>query len=138
MNPPTGENKVVRLLKTFTWLPFRQSGIINFYNLTYSQLIKFTDKNNLPPQFFLSLKGKKDLILKRNGASMNLLHSQGEQFLEGHGIGPMPDHDHMYCALKGSSWDRLLAEVVSPQASASLISHRMSHVDWDFILTSDI
>jgi hypothetical protein len=138
MNPPDGENRVVRLLKKFSWLPFRQSTKLNFYNLTYPQLLQFVERNKLGPQSFLSLKGKKDLIMKSTGQPMKLLHFQHGQFANEQCIGPLPDHFHMYCAVVGSKLDFLLAKDFKPQASASVISHRMPNLDWDFILSSDI
>jgi hypothetical protein len=138
MIPANGENRVVRLLKKFSYLPFKQSTIINFYNLQYPQLLQFIEKNKLGPQSFLSLSAKKDLIMKSTGKAMKLLHYQHGEFADSHCVGPLPDHFHMYCSAVGSNLDNLLSKDFKPDASASVISHRMANFDWDFILSSDI
>jgi hypothetical protein len=138
MNPPTGKNRIIRLLQKFSWLPFEQNSKINFYNLSYQKLLVFIEKNNLGLQSFLSLSGKKDLIMSSTGQPMKLLHFQHGQFDDKQCVGPLPDHFHMYCATVGSNLDNLLSKDFTIEASAIVISHRMSYLDWDFILSSDI
>ncbi len=138
MNPRIGENRVVRLLKKFSWLPFNLSTKINFYNLPYQELLQFIENNNLDSQCFLSLSGIKDLILNSTGKPIKLLHFQSRQLIDTVYIGPTPDHIHMYCAIVGSNLDNLLSKRFKPAASASVISHRMNNFNWDFISSSDI
>jgi GNAT superfamily N-acetyltransferase len=138
MNPPIGENRIVRLLDRFSWVPFRLSKQINFYNLSYPKLLLFIERNNLKSQSFLDLRNKKDLVIASTGQTMKLLHFQHGQFAEKDCIGPQPDYIHMYCAVVDSDLDKLLSKDFKPDASASIISHRMDHFDWSFILSSDI
>lgn len=88
---------------------------------------------------YLSLAGKKDIILQSTGAPMPLLHVQfgpcaAQGFPE-----PLEGYVHMFCV----SVDHPLLKVlrhqgVYPSATATVIHHRMEKWDWSFILTSDI
>ncbi len=139
MNPAQGENRVVRLLKKFSWLPFHHVDNLNFYTLSYKQVLDIS--NSLSEEFrskgFLSLEGKKDLVMKSNGQRLPLLHFQYGPFAEA-GSGPVVDASHMFCAPNGSSLDNFLSKKFEVQATASVVAHRMSGVNWDFILSSDI
>ncbi len=139
MNPSHGENRVVKIIKKLSWLPFSHADTLNFYNLSYDEVstvleplnLKFGSKN------FLSLEGTKDLVMKSSGKRLPLLHYQYGQFADP-GCGPQVDATHMFCAPKNSELDKFLAQNFSVQTTASVIAHRMSNVNWDFILSSDI
>ncbi len=88
---------------------------------------------------YLSLEGKKDIILQSTGSAMPLLHVQFGPCAEQGYTEPLRDHVHMFCV----SEDHPLLEVlrhheISPSASATVVHHRMAEWDWSFILTSDI
>ena len=84
---------------------------------------------------FLSLKGKKDLILKSTNIPINLLHLQ-------YGNGnqePIPVYTYMFCCLKKSHlYHELKLNNIKTDITADIIHYNMNNYNWDFILTSDI
>jgi hypothetical protein len=45
----------------------------------------------------------------------------------------------MFCALEGDPLSRALdSRGVRPDATATILAHRMRRCDWQFVLTSDI
>ena len=88
---------------------------------------------------YLSLEGKKDIILQSTRAPMPLLHVQFGPCAEQEHTEPLDDYVHMFCV----SVDHPLLEILKhqaiyPSATATVIHHRMEKWDWGFILTSDI
>lgn len=89
---------------------------------------------------FLSLRGRKDLLLHSTGHALPALHVQygpcaehtDERTVE-------PGHVYFFCVPDG---DPLLGELarlgVHPSGHADILHHRMGGWDWQFVLTSDL
>ena len=88
---------------------------------------------------YLSLAGKKDIILQSTRASMPLLHVQfGPCAEQGHPE-PFDDCVHMFCvSIDHPVLELLKQQAIYPSATATVVHHRMEKWDWGFILTSDI
>lgn len=141
MNPPAGPNRVVRLLARFEWVPIRFARILEIYSFDAGAMERLRPlvERYRGPISFLSLRGKKDLVLDRAGAPLPLLHVQHGPCAEAGVRNPAPDHVHMLCAPAGDELSAALrASDVSPSATASIVESGMHHADWRFILTSDI
>jgi hypothetical protein len=147
------ENRVFRLAKKFPLLPIRQGGILEIFSFSKSEmelclgLIQETRHPSQTQISFLSLKGKKDLILNSTNAPMRLLHlltepaHPGQQQLESEKNLRVPQADtvHMLCSIKDGLLSKKLKQLgLSPSASATIIHHRMSTSDWHFISTGEI
>ncbi len=136
-----GENRVVALLGRLPWTPLRVATTLVFYSLDEARMraLRPVLEAARGPLSFLSLNGKKDLVLKSTGAPMPLLHVQfGAQAEPGHPE-PLADHVHMFCAPGADPLvPRLQALGHFPSATATLLHHRMAGWDWRFVLTSDI
>lgn len=142
MNKP-GRNKngVIWLLKRFRWAPLSFAGNLEIYSFDFDQITRYRNllQEHLGPVSFLSLKGKKDLILGSTGQRMPLLHVQYGPCAEPALAQPQPDHAHMFCTPENSALTlELKHHNLIPTASASIAHHKMPHADWQFILTSDI
>lgn len=140
MNPSHGENRVIKITQRFPYFPIRLEAQLNIYSLNWQQMSEVSDDiaNVVGPISYLSLAGKKDLIMKSTGARLNLLHVQHGPFAERQIIDPQKSSIHMICAPPDSVLDRTLRSKLSVSATASIIGYRMRSVDWGFILTSDI
>ena len=140
MNPPSGENRIVKLLGRFSWAPSKLAGILNIYSCDYEQMTKAQPvlEKHRGAVSYLSLSGKKDLVLKSTGKPMPLLHLNfGDQ--SGLPSEPQAGFTHMFCSPATDPLATDLAQMnFRPQATASIIHHRMKNCDWRFILTSDI
>ena len=91
---------------------------------------------------YLSLGGKKDLILQSNGQPMKILHAQYGPFAEHTDIVTPNDESttYMFCAPKNSVLDiKLLEHKIDTNVTATVIYHRMPEdFDFNWILTSEI
>lgn len=88
---------------------------------------------------FLSLAGVKDLILQSTQKPLNILHIQYGPFAEYRISVPQKDYVHMLAAKVGSLLEqKLTANGFLPNAEATILSHRMTHFPWEYILTSDL
>jgi hypothetical protein len=140
MNPSKGKNRVVKLIERFRWIPIRYAAKLNFYSFDQTAAERFHDRleSALGAISYLSLKGKKDLIMRSTNARLPLFHIQ-HGALAAHGMNkPSEDGTYMICASEDSSLDKLLNENFPVSATASVLAHRMTPKDWNFILTSDI
>ncbi len=143
MNPPGGrENPVVRLAGRFGKLvSVSADPQLNLYSLDAEEMAAFapTLQAHRGPLSYLSLAGRKDLILESTGARLPLLHVQHGPCAEDGVAAPVEGHTHMFCAPVGDALDvAAAAEGLAPSATATVLSHRMGGWSWDFILTSDI
>ena len=140
MNPANGKNRVVKLIERFRWIPIRYAAKLNFYSYDQTQAIAFHERleSALGVISYLSLRGKKDLIMRSTGARLPLFHIQHGAHSEGGIEKPAENGTYMICASEGSSLDALLKERFPVSATASILAHRMNPRDWNFILTSDI
>jgi len=140
MDPLNAPNRVLALSSKLPFLPFGLAGKLNIYSLSFEEY-KFLEKSLaelLGPLGFLSLSGKKDIVLKSTGKPMDLLHLQHGPKGEQPGIEARPGAVHMLCAPSDSRLDLLLGKHFKEPARASIIAHGMKKVDWGFVLTSEI
>ncbi|MDQ3748134.1 MAG: GNAT family N-acetyltransferase [Acidobacteriota bacterium] len=140
MNPASGENRVVKLLKRLPQIPIGYAGQLNFYSFNQDEAASVQKdlETELGKLSYLSLKGKKDLIMKSTNSPLPLYHIQhGAMAAEG-AKSPTEEGTYMICAFENSSLDTLLKNRFPISATASILAHRMKPKDWNFILTSDI
>jgi hypothetical protein len=141
MNPAQSPNRVVRLLQHFRWARVSLATQLELYSLDAEAMRRHRAlvERHRGPVSFLSLAGKKEIILTSTGKPMPLLHVQFGPTAETGAPEPLVGCVHMFCA---PSEDPLACELrslgVAPSATASVIHHGMAGADWRFILTSDI
>jgi hypothetical protein len=140
MNPAKGENRVVKLLMRLEAIPVGYAGKLNFYSFERREAADFQKKleAELGDISYLSLKGKKDLIMKSTSARLPLFHIQHGAMAETGAKSPTEEGTYMICAFDESRLDNLLKTGFPVSATASILAHRMNPKDWNFILTSDI
>ena len=134
-------NRVALMLKRFSLAPMSIATKLGIVSLDAKRMQKVEPilREHFGCVSYLSLEGKKDIILQSTCAPMPLLHVQFGPCAE-HGLTqPLDDSVHMFCV----SMDHPLVEVLEhqaiyPSATATVIHHRMEKWDWGFILTSDI
>ncbi|MFN3202059.1 MAG: hypothetical protein ACE366_26875 [Bradymonadia bacterium] len=141
MNPPSGENRVVRLFRRFPLLPVKVGPQLLFWSLSSAQMadVAALVVRHRGPMGFLSHSGRKDLMLESTGAPMPLLHVQFGPLAEGVIEKPLEGHVHMLCAPEDDGLaDDLMGMGLAPSATATVLHHRMGGTDWRWVLTSDI
>lgn len=146
MNSSSGTNRIAKMLKKFRWLPFRNHGTLWIYSMDVDRInhTRLLLEKYLGEICFLSLEGKKDLVLQSNGKRLPLLHLQYGELnnIQANDIvinNPRPQHIHMFCLPEGHPLIATLkSEKIEPDASATIIAHGMGGCDWRFIRTSDI
>lgn len=142
MNPGDGsENGVVRHALRFRLAPLSIGGILGIYTFDAPAMREVEPLliDHRGPVSYLSLEGKKDLIMQSTGARLPLIHVQFGPCAERGEPAPTPGCTHMFCALEGDRLHRELgARGVLPAATATVLAHRMNRCDWQFVLTSDI
>lgn len=135
------ENYLARMLNRFPLTPMSIATRLGIVSLDAKQMreVEPVLREHFGEVSYLSLAGKKDILLQSTGSPMPLLHVQfGPCAEQGHPE-PLDDSVHMFCV----SIDHPLLEVLQqqaiyPSATATVVHHRMENWDWDFILTSDI
>ena len=135
------ENLLFKILKNFKALSFKKGPLLEIFSLNFNQ-IKVHEphlKKIVGPFSYLSLDGKKEIILKSTGKRWPLLHiEQGPCAEEGY-LSPREGHTHMLCTTEKSSLSHYLKTTqIFPSATAQIIHHAMQDCDWHFVLTSDI
>ncbi|MDQ3035840.1 MAG: hypothetical protein M3Y87_25780 [Myxococcota bacterium] len=142
MNPGDGsENGVVRHALRYKLAPLRVAGTlaIHSFDAAAMRAIEPLLMRHRGPVSYLSLEGKKDLVMDSTKSRLPLLHVQFGPCAERGIPGPLDGQTHMFCALEGDALSRELAsEGVKPSATATILAHRMHDCDWQFVLTSDI
>lgn len=144
MNPPSGQNRIVKMFNDHGWIPIsppKQLGIFSF-DKQQVEAHRSIIEHHRGPMSYLSLKGKKDLILESTKAPLPLLHVQFDRIAGSEPLlveAPEEGHTHMFCALQDSLLSQELGRHgVEPVATASILSRGMETTDWSFVLTSDI
>lgn len=134
-------NRVALMLKRFRLAPMSVATKLGIVSLDAKQMqaVEPILRAHFGCVSYLSLAGKKDIILQSTGAPMPLLHVQFGPCAEQGFTKPLEGYVHMFCV----SVDHPLLEVlrhqgIYPSATATVIHHRMEKWDWSFILTSDI
>ena len=140
MNPAKGKNRVVKLIERFRWIPIRYAGKLNFYSFNQGDAADLHNEleSKLGRISYLSLKGRKDLIMKSTGTRLPLFHIQHGALAASGMERPAEHGTYMICSSEDSELDLLLKEKFPISATASILAHRMQPKDWNFILTSDI
>ncbi|HTL11951.1 MAG TPA: GNAT family N-acetyltransferase [Bdellovibrionota bacterium] len=141
MNPANGPNRIVKLIGRFRWARSSVGCQLNLYSMDAGQMASHRGlvERHRGPISFLSLEGKKDLILESTQRRMPLLHVQFGPCAEAGGRDPIGGSVHMFCVPEGDGLAlELAAAGVIPSATATVIQHRMDDCDWRFVLTSDI
>ncbi len=141
MDPPAGENRVVRLLGRFVLAPIRRVARLVLYSLDAEAM-----RNAAPlvqrargPIGYRSLGGIKDIVLQSTGKKMPLWHVQHGPFSEPSAAEPIEDGVHMFCVPDDDALRVDLAGLgIEPSASASVLAHGLDGLRYDFVLTSDI
>jgi GNAT superfamily N-acetyltransferase len=145
MNPANGRpNRIAKMFSRFKRAPFSIADELMIFSLESIEIrgLRKTVEKHRGPLRFLSLKGKKDLIMKSTAQPMSLLHAQfgpcgaseAETIAE-----PLDGHVHMLCAPKKDAlFLELSALGLRASSSATIIEHGMGGWNWNFILTSDI
>jgi len=142
MNAPNSpDNPVASLVSRMKLVPASVATTLNIYSLGAQEMERTVPvlEGARGRLSFLSLRGKKDLILRSSNLPMPLVHLQFGSCAE-HDIGsPIEGYAHMFCVPKADKLVCLLDGLgLDPAASATVIQHRMSDWDWRFLLTSDI
>ena len=146
MNEPgRGENRVARLVDRLRMVPFHAADL-ELFSLDASAMAELRPivERHRGPTSYLSLAGKKDLVLETTGAPLPLLHVQFGPCAERGLDDVAPGHTHMLCAPAGDALALdLVAHGAEPSATATVLHHRMPKPSngagrFDFVLTSDI
>ena len=134
-------NRVALMLKRFPLAPMSIATKLGIISLDAEQMQKVEPvlRKHFGSLSYLSLAGKKDIILQSTRAPMPLLHVQFGPCAEQGPPEPLAGYVHMFCV----PMDHLLLEALKrqaiyPSATATVVHHRMEQWGWDFILTSDI
>jgi GNAT superfamily N-acetyltransferase len=140
MDQADGQNRVVKLLDKFPYFPIRPAGKLRIYGVGHQKMkaLEMPLCKIVGPISYLSLSGKKDLIMKSTGDPLDVLHVQHGPLAEHQQPSPRPGAVHMLCAPAESALDTLLRSHQEPSAQATILAHRLPGMDWGFILTSDI
>jgi hypothetical protein len=142
MNPGDGSpNRIVRLMSHFRWAPTGLAATLELFSLSAEQMraSEALIREHRGEVSYLSLAGKKDIVLTSSGAPMKLLHVQFGPCAEPGLPQPQEGAVHMLCAPSGDALAlALCSRGLLPSATASVIHHRMGKADWRFVLTSDI
>ena len=141
MNPGDGApNRVVGML-TRAFPALSRAADLSFYTLDTTTMRDFQPvlESHRGPSGFLSLRGIKDIVLASTGAPMELWHTQFGPTGDIQRTEPVPGGAHMFCTPTGDGLDRAAQDQgLSPSASATIVSNRMTDQDWGFVLTSEI
>ncbi len=142
MNTPGTPNRMRRLVAHFPWRRADEGPGLLLYSLDadHMRAAEPALRRHRGELGYLSLRGRKDLVLTSTGAPLPLLHVQfGSAAEHGGPREPQAGHTHMLCAPTGDPLHADLAALgLFPSASATLLHHRMGGSDWRHVLTSDI
>ncbi|MBY0516637.1 MAG: GNAT family N-acetyltransferase [Bacteriovoracaceae bacterium] len=141
MDPAAGENPIVKLSANLPWTPLKVSDQLAFFTLTYDQMMFYSPllKIHRGEFGYLSHKERKEIILQSTQKPMNLWHLQWGPFAESQTFSPIHDGLHMFTVpLRDPLYQLLLRKGLTPSAFAHILSHKMKHTNWAFILSSDI
>jgi hypothetical protein len=142
MDPGDGSpNRLVKILERLALVPLRRAATLNIYSLDAGLMGKVQPliEKYRGEISYRSLAGIKDLRLQSDGQVLPLLHVEWGRGISDALVYPEVGFTHMFCA---PSEDDLAIELTTmgilPDASASIVAHRMPDCDWRFVLTSDI
>lgn len=137
MDPPGGENRVLRLFRRFPVAPIRHAATLRIWSLDVEEAraaLPLLRAHRGEPGW-RSLAGVKDLVMESTGRPLPLLHAE----YGGAPADPVPGAVHMVCAPDGDALaDELRALGLAPSASATVIALGMDGYDWRRVKTSEI
>ncbi len=134
-------NPVARMLSRFSLAPMSVATRLGIVSLDANRMRKVEPilRDHFGCVSYLSLAGKKDIILQSTRSAMPLLHVQFGPCAEHGQPEPLDDYVHMFCvSMNHPLFEVLGHQAIYPSATATVVQHRMEKWDWDFILTSDI
>ena len=144
MNNKNKNNTIIKLANRITFFNFKELTLL-IYSIDYDTLIKIKPilEKHKGPCKYLSLNGKKDLILKSTGKPLPLLHIQfNNEIIRKDDITyakPKKGYTYMFCCLKDSKLNEELSKHdLNTDISATIVHRNMDNCNWDFIMTSDI
>lgn len=142
MDPdPERPNPVARMLKRFRLAPMSIATKLGIVSVDAERMRSVAPvlRDHFGRVSYLSLAGKKDIILQSTRSAMPLLHVQfGPCAAQGHPE-PLDDYVHMFCvSIDHPLLEILKQQAIYPSATATVVHCGMEKWDWDFILTSDI
>lgn len=135
------KNPITKIMETLPWTPLKKGARILFY---YEGAEKTIDamtvlKSSRPGISFSTLKGVKDLVLKSSNSPIPLLHMEWNDKLPGTFEAPIKDHLHMWCLDETSELNKSLEAVnIKPKAAGLIFHHRLSHLNWNDLRTSEL
>ncbi len=141
MNPPQGENRVLRIFRRFPLIPIEHATTLSFFSLSCGEVQRVAPvlRRHRGPVTYISLRGVKDLVMASTGAPLPLLHVQHGPLADRGHEEPIDGAVHMLCAPVDDPLSReLLALGLPATATATVIAHRMEAYDWRQVLTSEI
>lgn len=134
-------NRVVTLIQRFRWARVDVAAVMNLYALAAPAMQRALP---LVEHFrgrtgFLDLRSKKDLVLTSSGRRIPILHAQFGPLAERTSFSPADQATHMFMTPRGDALDSALrSEGFAPNATATVLAHRMRDFDFKFLLTSDV
>ena len=134
-------NRVALMLKRFPLAPMSVATKLGIISLDAKQMREVEPilRGHFGCISYLSLEGKKDIILQSTRSAMPLLHVQFGPCAEQGQAEPLDDYIHMFCVAMDHPLLKVLKrQEIYPSATATVVHHRMEKWDWSFILTSDI
>lgn len=134
------DNRVARLVRRLPIVPFRVTELELFsFDADGMTAARPIVERHRGPTSFLSLAGRKDIVLESTGAPMPLLHVQFGPCAESGRPEVAPGHVHMLCAPEGDDLSQALHDSgARPSATATILHHRMKGSAFDFVLTSEV
>lgn len=89
---------------------------------------------------FSSLAGIKDLVLKSTDAPIPLLHMEWGETQNADNIKePQENFLHMWCLRDNDHAINLLKVLgITPKATGLILHHRLGHIDWSELRTSEL
>lgn len=142
MEESTGKkNPITKIMETLPWTPLKQGARILFYYEDAAKTLNAMDvlKSIRPGISFSSLNGIKDLVLKSTSKAIPLMHMEWNQKTPGNSNQPLADHLHMWCLDEKSEINKKLSDIgITPKASGLIFHHRLSHLDWNELRTSEL
>ena len=138
---PERPNRVALMLSRFSLAPMSIAMKLGLVSLDAERMrsVEPVLREHFGGVSYLSLAGKKDIILQSTRSPMPLLHVQFGPCAEQGYTEPLDDCVHMFCVSIDHPVLKLLKQqTIYPSATATVVQHRMEKWDWGFILTSDI
>ena len=134
-------NRFALMLKNFSLAPMSIATRLGIVSLDARWMRKVEPilRDHFGDVSYLSLAGKKDIVLQSTNLPMPLLHVQFGACAEQAYSKPLDNCVHMFCiAIDHPLLDVLKHQHIYPSATATVVHHGMETWNWEFILTSDI